>query len=154
MCAPVEQPSKWKGIRQNVPDANKSPDLHESFPQEAGTGHGIAAQPSCQATKLWRNIQWVAKCSLLVLQFCKFYWVMLPLFCICPFSVEGLDKSSGNIYHWITSYSTDKAIHLFLPPLCSQGLQAFLRHPSATCCCRKKKPQNSDFGFPLYFLFS
>lgn len=94
------------------------------------------------------------KCSLLIFQFCKFYWVMLPLFCICPFSVEALDKSSGNIYHCITSHSTDKAVHLFLPLLCSQGLQAFLRHPSAMCFCRNKKPQNSEFGFPLYFLFS
>lgn len=94
------------------------------------------------------------KCCLLIFPFCKFYWVMLPLFRICAFSVEVLEKSSGKIYHCITSYSTDKAVHLFLPPSCSQGLQALLRNPSAMYFCRNKRPQSSEFGFPLYFLFS
>lgn len=149
MCAPVEQPSKRKVIWENVPDANKSLELEETFPQVMVLLLSQAVrQQSYEET--FSGLQML----FLIFQFCKFYWVVLPLFCICPFSIEVLDKSSGDIYHCITSYSTDKAVHLFLPPLCSQRLQAFLRHPSAMCFCRNKKPQNSEFGFPLYFLFS
>lgn len=86
--------------------------------------------------------------------FANFIEWCCPYFCICPFSVEVLDISSGNIYHCITSYSTDKAVHLFLPTLCSQGLQAFLRHPSEMCFWRKKKSHKPQILAFLYVFYS